>query len=71
MRSQDIDQNNWTVDNLNKAYRKGYLFGLSGEGKHNCPFSSEVIAAAWEAGWSDGCLEASRIGSPDLEQAIA
>ena len=71
MKIQEIDQKNWTVESLNKAYRKGYLFGLSGESRSNCPFGSDVVVAAWEAGWSDGHLEASRIGSREFEQAIA
>ncbi len=54
MRKQDIDQQNWSIDTLNKAYRQGYLFGLSGESMEQCPYRSEVIAAAWEAGWHDG-----------------
>ena len=54
MKIKDIDQHDWSIDTLNKAYRQGYLFGLSGELKDSCPFQAEVIAAAWEAGWIDG-----------------
>lgn len=50
----DFDEQQWSIDSLNKAYRQGYLFGLSGESKEHCPVQSEVIAAAWEAGWTDG-----------------
>jgi len=44
----------WDVDTLNKAYRQGYMAGVMGMDKHKCPYRSEVVAAAWEAGWDDG-----------------
>lgn len=62
MSISEIDQQNWNIDTLNKAYRQGYLFGLSGEPQRTCPYQSEVIAAAWEAGWMDGCSQARQIG---------
>ncbi|MGB3620744.1 ribosome modulation factor [Ketobacter sp. MCCC 1A13808] len=62
MSISEIDQQNWNIDTLNKAYRQGYMFGLSGEPQRSCPYQSEVIAAAWEAGWSDGCSQANSIG---------
>ncbi len=71
MRIQEIDQNQWTMDNLNKAYRQGYLFGLSGEAYHTCPFNSEVIAAAWEAGWYDGRQESTPLDCTANNKAIA
>lgn len=54
MKINEIDNPQWSLDTLNKAYRQGYLFGLSGECKEHCPFRSDVVAAAWEAGWNDG-----------------
>ena len=48
MSISEIDQQNWNIDTLNKAYRQGYMFGLSGEPQRSCPYQSEVIAAAWE-----------------------
>ena len=53
MSISEIDQHDWSIDALNKAYRQGYLFGLSGEPERACPYQSEVIAAAWEAGVCD------------------
>ncbi len=72
MSISEIDQHNWSIDALNKAYRQGYLFGLSGEPERACPYQSEVIAAAWEAGWSDGHQQAAQIGfRPSQQRAIA
>ena len=71
MSISEIDQQNWSIETLNKAYRQGYLFGLSGEPQQACPYDSDVIAAAWEAGWSDGSAQASHIGFKPSERAIA
>jgi ribosome modulation factor len=71
MSISEIDQQNWSIEALNKAYRQGYMFGLSGEPQKACPYSSEVIAAAWEAGWSDGSNQASQIGFKGPQRAIA
>ncbi len=71
MSMNEIDHQNWSIEALNKAYRQGYMFGLSGEPAKACPYQSEVIAAAWEAGWSDGNIQASQIGFKNGEQAIA
>lgn len=70
MKLNDIDQQQWSIDTLNKAYRQGYLFGLSGEAQHQCPYKSDVIAAAWEAGWHDGRMQ-SGLHYPEREAAIA
>ena len=71
MSINDIDQHNWSIETLNKAYRQGYMFGLSGESQQSCPYHSDVIAAAWEAGWNDGAAQARQIGFKTQEQAIA
>ena len=47
------------------------MFGLSGEPQKACPYDSDVIAAAWEAGWTDGSAQADQIGFRAREQAIA
>ncbi len=44
----------WDIDSLNKAYRKGYMAGVMGMARNRCPFSGEIVEAAWEAGWEDG-----------------
>ena len=72
MKIKDIDQREWSIDSLNKAYRQGYLFGLSGEPQESCPYHSEVIAAAWEAGWTDGQAQNSlKVSESGYEEAIA
>lgn len=63
MKINEIDNPQWSLDTLNKAYRQGYLFGLSGESKSHCPYRSDVVAAAWEAGWSDGDEQAVQLQS--------
>jgi ribosome modulation factor len=49
----DNDQN-WSLESLNKAYQQGYMAGLTGHTLQLQPYSAEVLAAAWEAGWADG-----------------
>lgn len=44
----------WDVDSLNKVYRQGYMAGVMGMEKSQCPYDGEVVEAAWEAGWEDG-----------------
>lgn len=44
----------WDIDSLNKAYRQGYMAGLMGAEALQCPYTGEVVQAAWEAGWEDG-----------------
>lgn len=43
----------WDVEALNKAYRQGYMAASMGIDKTRCPYRSEVVIAAWEAGWAD------------------
>lgn len=44
----------WNIDSLNKAYKHGYMAGVMGTGQMTPPSMSEVVIAAWEAGWEDG-----------------
>lgn len=71
MKIKDIDQHAWSIDTLNKAYRQGYLFGLSGESKSSCPYQAEVISAAWEAGWIDGQQQSNHKVEKETFEAIA
>jgi len=47
----------WDIDSLNKAYHQGYMAGVMGIEKNQCPYHGEVVEAAWEAGWEDGLGE--------------
>ena len=47
----------WDVDTLNKAYHQGYMARVMGLDNRRCPYTGEVIEAAWEAGWEDGAGE--------------
>ena len=71
MTFKEIDNQNWSIETLNKAYRQGYMFGLSGETQESCPYKSDVIAAAWEAGWSDGRSQATLNSNHESDIAIA
>lgn len=71
MTFKEMDNQNWSIETLNKAYRQGYMFGLSGEPQDSCPYKSDVIAAAWEAGWSDGRSQAQRAHDTENDWAIA
>ena len=71
MTFKEIDNQNWSIETLNKAYRQGYMFGLSGETQDSCPYKSDVIAAAWEAGWNDGRSQANMNSSQENDCAIA
>lgn len=70
-RFHEADQAHWSLETLNNAYRQGYMFGLSGESVKRCPFQSAVIAAAWEAGWTDGAEESQAVTRQDHGQMYA
>lgn len=71
MKLKEMDNQNWSIETLNKAYRQGYMFGLSGEPQESCPYKSDVIAAAWEAGWNDGRSQVSYTQTLGNDCAIA
>ncbi|HWR79896.1 MAG TPA: ribosome modulation factor [Pseudomonas sp.] len=48
------EEQQWSLESLNKAYQKGYMAGLTGHPLDQQPYSADVLAAAWEAGWDDG-----------------
>ena len=51
--AKDDDQQ-WSLESLNKAYQQGYMAGLTGQSITAHGYSADVLAAAWEAGWDDG-----------------
>ncbi|WP_353350185.1 ribosome modulation factor [Oceaniserpentilla sp. 4NH20-0058] len=44
----------WDVENLEKAYRRGFMAGMVGKEISTCPHKTELVINAWEAGWCDG-----------------
>ncbi|WP_339489504.1 ribosome modulation factor [Pseudomonas sp. EL_65y_Pfl2_R95] len=52
--SQTEHHQDWSLENLNKAYQQGYMSGLTGQPKAPRKQTAEVLIAAWEAGWDDG-----------------
>ena len=44
----------WDLESLNKAYRQGYMAGHIHMEQNRCPYESDVVKAAGEAGWEDG-----------------
>lgn len=61
----------WSLESLTKAYQQGYMAGLAGHASHTQPFSANVPAAAWEAGWTDGegqrRLSEEKLNRPDAD----
>ncbi len=52
--AMELVEPHWNLDNLEKAYRHGFMAGMVGKLIGVCPYKAEVIANAWEAGWQDG-----------------
>jgi len=50
----ELVENNWDLENLEKAYRHGFMAGMVGKPILVCPYRAEMIVNAWEAGWHDG-----------------
>jgi len=44
----------WDVENLEKAYRRGFMAGMVGKEISACPHKADFVINAWEAGWYDG-----------------
>ena len=44
----------WDLENLDKAYRHGFMAGMVGKDVISCPHKAEIVVNAWEAGWQDG-----------------
>ncbi|OUR63777.1 ribosome modulation factor [Bermanella sp. 47_1433_sub80_T6] len=61
----ELVESHWNLDNLEKAYRHGFMAGMVGKPSAVCPYKAEVIANAWEAGWQDGREQF------DLKQSLA
>ncbi len=61
----ELVESHWNLDNLEKAYRHGFMAGMVGKLSAVCPYKAEVIANAWEAGWQDGREQF------DLKQSLA
>jgi ribosome modulation factor len=63
----------WDVESLNKAYRQGYMAANMGMNRERCPYNSEVVIAAWDAGWEDAeqVVQEARPGFDDFLSRIA
>jgi ribosome modulation factor len=59
----------WNIDSLNQAYKQGYMAGVMGSDRDRRPAMSEVVLAAWEAGWEDGNEVAVEEGSSGVRIA--
>ena len=44
----------WDLESLNKAYQHGYMAASVHMEPSRCPYRTEGVQAAWEAGWEDG-----------------
>lgn len=50
----ELVENHWNLETLEKAYRHGFMAGMTGKAQDSCSYRAEVIVTAWEAGWQDG-----------------
>jgi len=50
----ELVENHWDLETLEKAYRHGFMAGMTGKAQEECDYRAEVIVTAWEAGWQDG-----------------
>jgi ribosome modulation factor len=41
-------------DRGERAYSRGYLAGLQGRSRDNCPFEEEAMRQTWMNGWREG-----------------
>lgn len=41
-------------DPLERAFLRGYQFGISGKSRDHCPFSQPPTRQAWLNGWQEG-----------------
>mgnify|MGYP000184980408 CR=1 FL=1 len=48
-----LNDKDYSIESMDKAYRRGYMTGVTGN-RENCPYSTDVMIAAWEAGRDDG-----------------
>jgi len=48
-----LNDKNYSIESMDKAYRRGYMVGVTGS-HEPCPYNTEVLIAAWEAGRDDG-----------------
>jgi len=58
----------WDIDSLNKAYQQGYMAGVMGMDNRDCPYTGEIVEAAWEAGWEDG-IDVCELQRPEIKTA--
>lgn len=50
----ELVENQWDIDTLDKAYRQGYMAGMTGRDETCSHYKAEMLIEAWEAGWIDG-----------------
>ncbi len=60
----------WDLENLEKAYRRGFMAGMVGKEGNSCPHKAEVVVNAWEAGWQDGKEQYDIKHAPTLKQTL-
>lgn len=41
-------------DPLERAFMRGYQYGVSGKSRELCPFTTEPTRQAWMTGWREG-----------------
>lgn len=61
----------WDLESLNKAYQQGYMAARIHMAPARCPYQTEVVRAAWEAGWEDGTSAEAERGSHQAGVSIA
>lgn len=67
----ELVENQWDIDTLDKAYRQGYMAGMTGRDEQCTHYKADMLIEAWEAGWTDGHEVFTRKNSDEQHSELA